>query len=265
MSNQKKSLKQEMRREFAVILPNVLSAVVNTPVTPETTNSSDEIIFKKVNFRMAFAALTLLFFFAVAGGSSYSYANPSTYLTISFANTGSSGVSTLAATSSSDNTYLLTLGVNNFDFVVDYGCSNSSFGAELTENVHFNNQPVKDVISNLINYGLEKGYLNGNDLSTQMQVNVITNYETSREKYCNYVQEVSDQKGFARSVSIANPQVFSNDIYNQIVTAYPAMSPGRVCAIQEILVYSNAYTLDELASLSNSELAKILVAIHSAK
>lgn len=261
MNERKKSLKKEMRREFATILPNVLSAVVNTPVTPETVDKKEELIFKKVNFRMAFAALALVFFFTIAGGSGYTYRNPTTYLMIGFSSSGGAELSeNMALTTDKPSAYLMTLGVNSLEYVVDYACSDRLVGEEINANVNLQNVPVKEALASLINYGTKRGYI-AESSANSVQINVITNYDC--EKYYDYI--IAAVGNSAECISFYRQDKEPMGIYKEIVGAYPMMSPGRVCAIREILMRSDAYTLDELARYSNARLARILIALNSAK
>ena len=256
-----KSLKQEMRKEFSAILPSVLSAVQNTPVTRETTRS-EELIFKKVNFRMAFSALLLIFGLAVAGGGGYTYSNPNTYLTINFSAANVASASTeLSANMAADVTpdYLVTLGVNQFNYVVQYDCSNAAVGEDMSKSVGLTNTEVRTVIENLIDYATKHGYLDLENHLGSMEVNVITNYDTNLTRYESMFEQVTSPYN-AKNVSFVATQ--PNDL-SDIYGSYPTMNPGKAIAIQQILFYSDAYTLDELAKMSNCDLAHILIDLKS--
>ncbi len=255
--NKKKSLKQEMRKEFANILPNVLQAVVNTPVTKETTQS-DNLIFQKLNFRMAFSALLLIFGFTIAGGGGYSYLKPNTYLTLSFTPAQFNTVLNLSSTTdeivSAKDDIVLTLGVNQFDFVVEYDASDASVINSINE-MGLKNKSISVVLTDIIDYAEEQGIIDLANNRGNISVNILTNYENEREKISSYVYSVCNEQGYNHSSFFMPKQREWPEIYQ----LKPNINPGKALAIDEILELTDQYTIEELVEKSNCEIAKILV------
>ncbi len=273
-----KSLKKEMRREFAKIIPNVLPAVLSTPVNKETTVDED-MVFKKFNFRMAFATLAIIFAFALAGGGGVAYKNPNTYLTITFSPEKVKDMILNLSTNEeevnffndSDVEYTLTLGVNPFDYVVEVDADNEALKNSI-DNLNIKNTNLEYALMLIMNYAQNAGMIDLSRKEKSMQMNILTNYESRSEKIEAYLNNYLVDKRASRESVMVNPGMqvpffksprdvmngYSNSM-GPLQAGFNQTSYGRVAVINEIIYMDNSYSEAQLSNASNRELAYILM------
>ncbi|MDD3383810.1 MAG: hypothetical protein WC123_03965 [Bacilli bacterium] len=261
-----KKLKENMKNEFNSIIPDVLNQIVNTPVVKEEVNYSSDNIYNFIKFKAVFAMVALLFFIAVGGAGGYTYYNPMTFLTISIS---PSILDSIISNMSSSNeeikeetgNYMLKLGINQFDYVVEAECDSQQCEVDLN-NLGLINRNYSEVLQDIVKFAQSRGYIDVEHNVGNIKISVLADYQSHASEIESYIgNQLPDAigiGGYNKVIVINNPSIEECPYIYQMD---PYMNPVRAMAIQEIMFYTNEYSFDELAKKSNRQLVKILMQV----
>jgi len=262
-----KKLKEQMKHEFNSLVPNVLNQVVNTPIVKEEVNYSSDNIYNFIRFKAVFAMVALLFFIAVGGAGGYTYYNPMTFLTISISPSILNSIMSNMSTAGEDvkeetGNYMLKLGINQFDYVVEAECDSQQCEVDIN-NLGLINRNYSEVLKDIVKFAQNRGYIDVEHNMGNIKISVFADYQSHASEIESYIgNQLPNAIGIANEynqvIVINNPSIEECPYVYQMD---PYMNPVRAMAIQEIMFYTNEYSFDDLASKSNRQLVKILMEV----
>jgi hypothetical protein len=256
----KNKIKDALKKEFNSILPNVYDNVIKTKATPQPLGMNIS-IKKRLVLTVNQIILTASLLIGIMSYGGFSYYTPNTIMSIvvtpNIINTILKLNSPEQIALADDKEVMLTMSINDYNMVVDLESDSAELNEKLS-NLNLHNKQYRIVLKQLIINLDQEGKIDLNNNVGQVRITILDSNKNRRERISNYINDrLHDELGMKENRIIKTERIEFETSIGSVSNVHPA----KAMAINEIMLNSNEYTLDELLRKDKVELIKIMMRI----
>jgi hypothetical protein len=254
----KSKIKDTLKNEFDSVLPNVLNKVAKQKVIPSPLGMDISLRRRlSLNLTQIVIATSLLVGIFSYGG--YSYYSPNTIMSISVTPNILNTLFNLSATDNMignpDDEINFTMTINNYSVVVEVEADSEEYNNAIKE-MNLSNISYQQSLRILLNSLDESGRIDISNNVGQVKFKILDSNTSRLDRVKNYVNT-----DLYKDVGIKNSRMISIDQVEYNTTLNNSMHPAKVMAINEIMMNSNEYSLEELTRMDKLDLIRIMMKI----
>jgi hypothetical protein len=256
----KNKIKDRLKTEFNSILPNVINSVNKQKVVPSPLGM-DISLRKRVNVKLSQVIIATSLIIGMFSYGGYSYYTPNTIMSISVTpnilNT-IFGLNTISETIGNPNDEVsFTMTINNYSVVVEVEADSEDYNQAIKQ-MSLRNISYQESIKILINSLDETGRIDISNNVGQLKFMILDSNTNRLDRIKNYINtNLSKDVGIKDSKMISIDQVE----YNVSSGLTTRMHPAKAMAINEIMMNSSQYSLEELSRMDKLDLIRIMMKI----
>jgi hypothetical protein len=256
----KNKVKDSLKNEFETILPNVLNKVAKQKVIPSPLGM-DISLRKRISIKLSQAIVAASLLIGMFSYGGYSYYTPNTIMSISVTpnilNTFF-GLNTISEAIGNPNDEIsFTMTINNYSVVVEVEADSEDYNEAIKE-MNLRNISYQESIRILLNSLDQSGRIDISNNVGQVKFKILDSNPNRLDRIKNYITtNLSKDVGIKDSKMISIDQVE----YNVSSGLTTRMHPAKAMAINEIMLSSNEYSLDELTKMDKLDLIRIMMKI----
>jgi hypothetical protein len=254
----KNKIKDLLKTEFNSILPNVLNKVAKQKVIPSPLGM-DISLRKRIRIKLSQAIVAASLLVGMFSYGGYSYYTPNTIMSISVTpnilNT-IFGLNTISEVIGNPNEEInFTMTINNYSMVVEVEADAEDYNQAI-KGMNLRNISYQESIKILLNSLDQSGRIDISNNVGQVKFKILDSNTNRLDRMKNYINTT-----LPKDVGIKNSNMISIDQVEYNSTLNNRMHPAKVMAINEIMMNSNEYSLEELTKMDKLDLIRIMMKI----
>jgi hypothetical protein len=254
----KSKIKDTLKTEFDSVLPNVLNKVAKQKVVPSPLGM-DISLRKRLSLNLTQAVVATSLVIGIFSYGGYSYYSPNTIMSISVTTNILNTLLKLNATDdmigNPDDEINFTMTINNYGVVVEVEADSEDYNEAIKE-MNLRNISYQQSLRILLTSLDESGRIDISNNVGQVKFKILDSNTNRLDRVKNYVNT-----GLYKDVGIKNSRMISVDQVEYNTTLNNRMHPAKVMAINEIMMNSNDYSLEELTRMDKLDLIRIMMKI----
>jgi len=256
ISNNK--IKNNLKTEFDAILPNVLNKVAKQKVTPSPLGM-DISLRKRLSIKLSQAIVAASLLTGMFSYGGYSYYTPNTIMSISVTpnilNTVFGLNSTSEVIGNPDEEINFTMTINDYSVVVEVEADSDEYNEAIKE-MNLSNISYQQSLKILLNSLDQTGRIDISNNVGLVKFKILDSNTSRLDRVKNYVNT-----NLSKDVGIRNSKMIMIDQVEYATTLDNRMHPAKVMAINEIMLNSKEYSLEELTRMDKLDLIRIMMKI----
>jgi hypothetical protein len=255
----KNKLKDNIKTEFESILPNILNKVAKQKVIPSPLGM-DISLRKRINLKLSQVVIATSLIVGIFSYGGYSYYTPNTIMSISVTpnvlNTFFK-LNTNETIGDPDDEINFTMTINNYSVVVEVEADSEVYNQALKE-MNLSNISYQQSLKILLSSLDQSGRIDISNNIGQVKFKILDSNTNRLNRVKNYViTNLSKDVGFKDSKMILVDQVE----YNVSSGLTTRMHPAKAMAINEIMLNSSEYNIEDLTRMDKLDLIRIMMKI----
>ena len=254
----KSKIKDTLKNEFDSVLPNVLNKVAKQKVIP-TPLGMDISLRRRLSLNLTQIVIATSLLIGIFSYGGYSYYSPNTIMSISVTPNILNTLFNLSATDNMignpDDEINFTMTINNYSVVVEVEADSEEYNNAIKE-MNLSNISYQQSLRILLNSLDESGRIDISNNVGQVKFKILDSNTSRLDRVKNYVNSE-----LHKDVGIKNSRMISIDQVEYNTTLNNSMHPAKVMAINEIMMNSNEYSLEELTRMDKLDLIRIMMKI----
>jgi hypothetical protein len=254
----KNKIKDTLKTEFETILPNVLNKVAKQKVTPSPLGM-DISLRRRISIKLSQAIVAASLLIGMFSYGGYSYYTPNTIMSISVTPNILNTIFGLSALSEAignpDEEINFTMTINNYSMVVEVEADSEDYNEAIKE-MNLRNISYQESIKILLNSLDQSGRIDISNNIGRVKFKILDSNTSRLDRMKNYINT-----SLPKDVGIKDSKMISIDQVEYNSTLNNRMHPAKIMAINEIMMNSNEYSLEELTKMDKLDLIRIMMRI----